>query len=294
MRWVLGALTSWLVLAAPGCRAADNFRRLSPQVAITADVPYATAHSRHQLDLYAPRTAGPHPVVVFVHGGYWHGQDRRYLPALTGLYGNVGVSLASRGIVTVVPSYRLFPEVGIEGELDDVADALAWVIAHIHEHGGDPRRVVLAGHSAGAHLIMYLATHPERLRARGVDPAMIRGQVALSGIYDVAGLLGRAEPELRERVLSPLFGGDPARWSPLDALEAAAGPTLFVVGQRDYTTCLLDFGLAQAKLRGRSTAATFLLLEGQDHAQVVLDLGTRRDVLGPRIAEFVRRITGGR
>lgn len=285
------ALAVALVLTASGCRGADNFRRLAPQAAITADVPYLTADPRQALDVFAPRTPGPHPVVLFVHGGYWHTQDRRYLPHLTGLYGNVGVALASRGVLTVLPSYRLFPAVGVEGEVEDVLAALAWTIAHAAEHGGDPQRIVLAGHSAGAHLIMVLATEPERLRARGIDPAVIRGQIALSGIYDVPGLLDRADPELRRTVLEGVFAPDPARWSPLDRLDAARAPTLFVVGEHDHLTCRRDLETARAKLRGQPGRGVFLVLEGQTHAEVVLEIGSRRDVLGPKMAEFVRRVS---
>ena len=235
-------------MALPACRAADNHRRLLPEVTATLDVPYAVVDPRQALDVYAPRTPGPHPVVVFVHGGYWHTQGRRYLQPLTGLYGNVGVALAARGVLAVLPSYRLFPAATLDQELQDVLSALAWVRAHAAEHGGDPQKIVLAGHSAGAHLIMTLATSPERLRDHALRPEHVRGYVALSGIYDVAGLLERAEPELRE-VLVPLFGDTPAAWSVLHRLGPQLPPTLFVVGEDDYRTCRLDLTAARARLR---------------------------------------------
>lgn len=280
------ALGLWV---SPGCRAADNHRRLLPEATTTLDVPYAVDDPRQALDVYAPRAPGPHPVVVFVHGGYWHTQGRRYLEPLTGLYGNVGVALAARGVLAVLPSYRLFPAATLEQELDDVLSALVWARTHAAEHGGDPQRLVLAGHSAGAHLIMSLATSPERLRARGLTPEDVRGYVALSGIYDVPGLLERAAPDLRE-VLVPLFGAAPATWSVLERLGPALPPTLFVVGEVDYRSCRLDFTAAQARLRG-SGRGVFLVLEGQTHAEVVLGLGGRHDTLAPRLVEFVRRVT---
>lgn len=280
-----------LVALTSGCRAADNYRRLLPAVTATHDVPYAQADARQQLDLYAPRSEGLHPVVIFVHGGYWHAQGRRHLASLTGLYGNVGVALASKGVLAVVPSYRLHPAVGIEEEVDDVLSALAWTVLHAAEHGGDPRRIVLAGHSAGAHLITTVATQPERLRARGLDPSVVRGMVALSGIYDVPGLLMRADPQLKEEVLVPLFGAAPAAWSPLTALRRLTAPALFVVGEDDYASCLADFEKAQAELRGQRGRARFLMLEGQTHAEVVLEIGSRRDVLTPKIVQFVERAT---
>jgi acetyl esterase/lipase len=290
-RWTraAGGLLALGILGLPACRAADNHRRLLPEATTTLDVSYAADDARQALDVYAPRTPGPHPVVVFVHGGYWHTQGRRYLQPLTGLYGNVGVALAARGVVAVLPSYRLFPAATLDQELDDVLSALVWARAHAAEHGGDPRRLVLAGHSAGAHLIMTAATSPERLRARGLAPEDVRGYVALSGIYDVPGLLERADPELRE-VLVPLFGDTPASWSVLDRLGPQLAPTLFVVGEVDYRSCRLDFTAARARLRGSGRAA-FLVLEGQTHAEVVLGLGGRHDTLAPRLVEFVRRVT---
>jgi acetyl esterase/lipase len=160
-----------------------------------------------------------------------------------------------------------------------VLSALVWARAHAAEHGGDPQKIVLAGHSAGAHLIMTLATSPERLRARGLVPEDVRGYVALSGIYDVPGLLERADPELRE-VLVPLFGDTPAAWSVLERLGPQLPPTLFVVGEVDYRTCRLDLTAARARLRGLGRAA-FLVLEGQTHAEVVLGLGGRRRCARP-------------
>lgn len=277
------------LLVLPACRAADNHRRLLPAAQATLDVPYAAVDPRQALDVYAPRAAGPHPVVVFVHGGYWHTQGRRYFQPVTGLYGNVGVALAARGVLAVLPSYRLFPAATLEAELDDVLAAVVWARAHAAEHGGDPTKIVLAGHSAGAHLIMTLATSPERLRARGLRPEDVRGYVALSGIYDVPGLLERADPELRE-VLVPLFGDTPATWSVLERLGPQLPPTLFVVGEHDYRTCRLDLTAARARLRGLGRAA-FLVLEGQTHAEVVLGVGGRHDILTPRLVEFVRRVT---
>src|SRR6185437_3046455 len=109
------------------------------EVSVARDIGYVagSAHPKHRLDVYAPRGAAHAPVVHFVHGGYWVEGDKDFHAALTGLYGSVGVALAKRGVVTVVQSYRLSPEVAIDGILDDVMAGLRWTEEHAAEHGGD-------------------------------------------------------------------------------------------------------------------------------------------------------------
>jgi len=281
-----------LAVALASCRSVDNYRRLLPKAEVSDAVPYvADGNPRHALDLFSPKKEGPHAVVLFVHGGYWHAQDRQYLRGVVGLYSNVGVALAARDVVAVITSYRLFPETTIAGQVDDVIGALKWTVAHAAEHGGDPRRIVLAGHSAGAHLVMTLATRPDLLKAAGIDPSSVRGVVALSGVYDVPGLIGRGDRDIIDGVVIPHFTGDPKGWSPLERMDASLPPTYFVVGEKDYDSCLLDFQLAHHKLRGTKARAAFTMLEGRTHADVVLEIGGHRDEITPRIVRFVDAVT---
>ncbi|MFO0727737.1 MAG: alpha/beta hydrolase [Myxococcota bacterium] len=293
-RELLGALGLGLSLA--GCRSFRNLRPYDASVRRTSGLYYLEDnHPRHQLDVFQPMQPGPHPVVVFVHGGFWRAQDRNYLPIMTGLYANVGASLAARGVLCFVTSYRLHPDASAEGMLSDVAAAIRFAQAKAHSLGGDPERVFLAGHSAGAHLVSFLGAEPNYLAEQGVK-ANIRGVVALSGLYDLVALADRLEPELRDTVLLPLFGPDPGRlrrYSPLTYLPNAKVPFCFLVGERDLLACREDFWAAQAVFRGHPERAEFHLLQGRTHAEVVLEIGGPQDGVAPVARSFLRRQGGG-
>lgn len=137
--------------------------------------------SRHRLDLFVPADRKDYPVIVLVHGGAWCLGDNRCF----GLYSSVGEFLAGRGIGVVLPNYRLSPQVKHPEHVKDVARAVAWVHHHIAEHGGNPERIFLIGHSAGGHLVSLLATDERYLKAEGVNADIIRGVVGVSGVYRI-------------------------------------------------------------------------------------------------------------
>ena len=135
-------------------------------------------HPRQRLDLYRPKGAtGPLPVVVFFYGGGWEAGDRAG-------YRFAALALVEQGFVVAVPDYRVHPEVGFPAFLEDSAKAVAFVHAHAAKHGGDPRRLFLMGHSAGAYNAAMLALDPRPLAAEGVPAAAISGMVGLAGPYD--------------------------------------------------------------------------------------------------------------
>jgi acetyl esterase/lipase len=144
-------------------------------VETSKDISYVqgTSNPRQRLDVYVPRGGSGFPVVVFIHGGYWIAQDKDYFAPLVGLYGNVGRALARRGIGVVVLNYRLVPDVAFPEQLSDVVSAIRWTQDNVERYGGDPRRLVVAGHSAGGHMAALLALDPARLRTGGVDAGSI-------------------------------------------------------------------------------------------------------------------------
>ena len=145
----------------------DDFR-------LVAGLAYGAA-SRQQLDLYLPLAGGEakKPVVVFFYGGNWDsGRKEDYL--------FLGAAMAARGFIVVLPDYRIYPEVRYPAFLADGASVVRWTLAHIAEYGGDPDRVSVMGHSAGAYIALMLA----------LDPVWLGD--ARSGIKSVVGL---AEPE---------------------------------------------------------------------------------------------------
>jgi arylformamidase len=135
-------------------------------------------HAKQTLDLFvAPKSRG---LVVFIHGGYWRSLDKSDFAFIAEPYLAEGFSVASF-------NYRLCPEVGIDAIVEDCRAAIQWLRAHSAAYGAGFTRVLLAGHSAGAHLVaMLFATD---WAAHGVDPDAFRGGVAISGIYDLMPLL---------------------------------------------------------------------------------------------------------
>ena len=186
VRLLLVSLT--LVAAVPSLRAA------APPSAIRSslDIRYHPGKDRQLLDVFAPALSGKadpkrrYPVVLFVHGGSWIVGDKDH----GGRNRAVGQSLARQGFVAVLINYRLSPNVKHPEHAKDVARAFAWVTKNIADQGGDPDRIILAGHSAGGHLVTLLVTDECYL----ADPALaldafarksIRAVVSLSGVYRV-------------------------------------------------------------------------------------------------------------
>jgi acetyl esterase/lipase len=130
------------------------------------------------LDIYRPASDAdkPRPTIVFLHGGSWqHGSRKDYL--------FVGVKLARRGFNVVIPDYRKYPEVTYPAFVEDAAAAFAWVHREIGGYGGDPARIILSGHSAGAHSAVMLAADERLLAHHGLSPTTIRGVIGLAGPY---------------------------------------------------------------------------------------------------------------
>lgn len=144
-----------------------------------------------RLDVYLPedRLEDGHPVVVFIYGGSWQWGTRTDYPF-------AGMTLAKEGFVTVIPDYRKYPEVRFPGFVEDGADALAWVRENITDYGGDPDRVHVMGHSAGAHIAALLTYDERYLAARGSE-GMIKSLIGLAGPYNFT-------PE--EQVYVDIFG----------------------------------------------------------------------------------------
>lgn len=180
------------------------------------------AGPRQVLDLYRPSGANKAPVVVFFYGGSWQSGARQ-------TYRFLGSALARRGIVAVVPDYRTYPEVTFPAFLEDGAAAVDWVRHNVAGYGGDRGRIVLMGHSAGAHIAAMLAIDGRWLAKVGVDPRRdIAGLVGLAGPYDFL--------PIRDRTLKLLFeGANRPETQPITFVEGGEAPALLITGGRDTT-----------------------------------------------------------
>lgn len=226
-------------VVAGGCTPADVVNSLAPTdgYRLVADLPYGGA-ARQKLDLYIPTSAAaPKPVVVFFYGGNWDSGEKA-------MYHFVGAALAERGFVVVLPDYRIYPEVRYPGFLEDAAAATRWTFAQIGAYGGDPARVSLMGHSAGAYNALMLALDPEWL---GPERARVRSVVGLAGPYDFL--------PLTDPILQTIFATSPDLnlTQPITYADGSAPPVLLATGRLD--TIVSPGNVTRLAARLRSTGA---------------------------------------
>jgi acetyl esterase/lipase len=178
--------------------------------------------ARQALDIYVPDgLTAPGPVLLFFHGGSWQFGDKSQYRAL-------GQAFASKGIVTAVANYTLFPPHGFPRFIEDGALAFQYVHAHAKDFGGDPERIFLCGHSAGAHIVAMLGANGEYLRAVGVDPSAPRGVIGIAGPYDFL--------PIKDPVLIELFGGaEVPETQPIHFVDGKRAPMLLAHGRDDTT-----------------------------------------------------------
>ncbi len=190
---------------------------------MTHDIVYAPG-PRGKLDVYQPRHARPgEPIAVFFYGGSWQSGDK-------GFYRFVGAELAARGIVTVIPDYRVYPQARYPDFLRDNASAVAYVKRHAAEWGADPAELFLIGHSAGAYDAVMLGVDRRWLAAEGLDPrADLAGVIGLAGPYDFL--------PLRDATLKIIFGPEDRRrdTQPIAHVDGRAPPMLLLAGAADGT-----------------------------------------------------------
>lgn len=159
-------------------------------VHVERDVPYASpALERQVLDIYTPDDAKDEklPVVFWIHGGGWQAGDKSDVALKPQFF-------VDRGCVFVSTNYRLYPNVDMATLIGDVAKSLGWVHKHIAEHGGDPRRILVGGHSAGAQLAAIVCTDDRYLKAEGVPFTALTGCIPVDGdTYYLPGIITVAE-----------------------------------------------------------------------------------------------------
>jgi triacylglycerol lipase len=256
--------------------------KAAPGVSSLEDLPYGP-DERQRLDVFAPAALPGRamPVVLFVPGGGFVGgaKSRPGVP----FYQNVGVFFARNGVVGVTMNYRLAPKAPWPAGGEDVAAALRWVREHIGEYGGDPERIFLYGHSAGAtHAAHYV--FDERLQPAGGGDGVV-GAILQSASYDPAGAL--PGPNIEQ------YFGPRAGWagkSLLTRLEGRKIPVFIVSAELDPKefrdqAALLAQGLAKRD----GIDPPRLELHGHNHISEVVHLGSDDDtLLGTKLLAFVR------
>ena len=200
---------------------------------------------------------GPLPIVVFIHGGGWRSGDPHD-------YRFIARALAPEGYAVVLAGYRLYPKAQYPGMLEDGAAALRWVADNAAAHGGDPQRIVLMGHSAGAYNAVMLGLDQRWLAARGLSANALRGVVGLAGPYDFYPFDSAATK------LSFGKASNPEETQPVAHARAGGPPLLLVHGTADTRVRPRNsVGLARTMTRAGSPTQA-VLLDGVTHEGLIM------------------------
>ena len=273
-RSLRACVAALLALLVTGCQSAffGFVNRDSAQPDVTAVYDPARGLS---LDIYRPTGVAPGaPVVLFFNGGSWQMGTRAQ-------YRFVGSRLAENGVVAIVADYRTWPAAGFPAFMGDAARAVRWTLDHAREQGGDPQRVYIAGHSAGAQIAALLGTDARHLDAVERRPQDLAGVIGLSGPYDFV-ISGKLEE---------IFGPR-SQWPEAMAVRFVDGdepPFLLVHGDQDRTVDVGNSRKLEFALRRKGIDATLLILPGGNHfvtAAAFYDPARAPEVL-PAVLRFV-------
>ncbi len=236
------------------------------------------------LDLYRPDSISPAPVILFVHGGGWSGGSKamgeHWQPA----------HYLAQGYAWATMDYRLVPAATVEDGAADVARAFAWLRGQAEAFGIDPDRIVLMGHSAGAHLAALVATDPHWLAAEGLSPDTIDAVISLDGAgLDVVSAMAPGAGASGYHL--PAFGSDVARQARLSPISYADSPNaprwLFLHdGDNDPSRGRFAQRLAGALTVGGAEARV-VAIHGTTHMRMINELGSDGDATAAVVDEFL-------
>jgi arylformamidase len=263
---------------------------------IKRDIPYTTqTDDKRTLDIYSPAGAKNLPVVFWIHGGGWQAGDKSDVKIKPQWF-------MGRGFVFVSTNYRLLPAVDMGTLIRDVAQSLRWVQDHIAEYGGDPSRIVVGGHSAGAQLAAILCTDEKYLKEQGVSFSVLKGCIPVDGdTYDIPAIIETAETRWRAHHLPPAkfghrekFGNDEAKFRDFSAVYHIApnkgiAPflVLYVSINADTNAQALRLGDA---LKDAKVPVQLFGAKDTYHTKLNDDLGLPEDPGTAALAEFVAKV----
>jgi len=264
----------------------------SPQMRITKDIKYAhrrlTRDALTSLDIYEPGTnsTGPRPTLIYIHGGGWAIGDkaRVHHKATWATY---------HGWNFVSINYRLSPRVQHPDHAIDAAAAIAYVIEHATEHNTDPTKLVIMGHSAGAHLAAIVATDESLLAKHNLAPSDLSGVVLLDGAgYDIPTQMNSPLLTGRTRTMyENAFGDDPKLWiTASPTLQAKPGddlPPLLAIHVGDRQRSRVESTNLVTAWQATPAKALIHHAPDKDHASINKDLGTKNDPDTRVVTEFI-------
>lgn len=251
--------------AIPFLSAVFNVLVAERNVSITRDVAYGPGE-RQKLDIYRPRAsttsqppqADNGPIALFLYGGSWRQGERSQ-------YEFVGRALARKGITTIIPDYRLYPDVKFPAFMDDAADAYAWVARTLAKtSAGNPRPIVLIGHSAGAHMAALLVLDKSYLAARGAELPPPSGLIGIAGPYSFDPTTWPSTKDVFASVT------DPNAARPVAFAKDGGPPTLLMHGLDDQTTKISNTRDLARALKSAGTAVHTLEFADLSHVSILL------------------------
>lgn len=299
MKFPIGRLLFYAAVAAlPACGVAERVgvglladRAKLPPAQIIRNLSYdASGGFERSLDLYLPTTHNA-PVLIFVHGGGWDTGDKDLRAGNLDVYGNIGRFYATRGIATAVINYRLQPKAKWREQAEDVAHAVAWVRENIAQHGGDPQRIFLMGHSAGAQLASLVALNQGLQTAAGIPAGTIKGLIAASGaaldLLDEQTYITE-DPRYYEKRFGPRT--DRAEWaaaSPITHADETDPPVLVMCATGESPGLQRQAQKFFETLQGIGIKTRLVKIKGESHARMVLVLSHPKKAAVPAILHFI-------
>lgn len=255
----MSLMTSLLALA--GCSKADILNSFIPRDGYTVhrNIAYGE-NSRQSVDIYVPDVKDDnHTVIMYYYGGSWQMGSKD-------LYRFVGQAFASKGYTTMVADYRLYPEVSFPAFVEDSASALVWAYRNISEYGGNPDRIYVVGHSAGAYNAAMITLNKRYVEAAGGNPEWIKGMIGLAGPYDflpmtdppVIALFSTAKNQLDTQ--------------PITFVSKGAPPILLLTGDEDDEVGPKNSRNLAAKLKEHHDSVQERVYPGVGHIGIVLAL----------------------
>ncbi|WP_294119980.1 alpha/beta hydrolase [Sphingomonas sp.] len=284
-----GGLRQCIMTALPKlsdpCRKAigDRAAEAYPPAPGTVEHAFGT-DPKQRLDLVKPAGITRAPVLLFVHGGGWSIGDKAHAAGEKAKWAN------GQGWAFASANYRLVPQATVEQQAADVASAIAWLRANAAREGLDPDRIVLMGHSAGAHLVALVGTDPQYLKAASVPMGAVKGVVLLDGAgYDVP-TQASAEMNIVKPMYEAAFTKDPQRQAALSPTRHAEAPNvarwLILPIERRQDSQAQSKGLADA-LNRAGASATVVAVPDESHGSLNKGLGEAGDFATEQVEQFL-------
>ncbi len=256
----LALIAAVALIAVTRFKAVDLLNLFIPRQGYTvfSDISYGPV-PRQKLDVYVPKTLeAHHSAIVFFYGGSWQSGNKE-------MYQFVGQALASKGFVTIVVDYRLYPQIYFPEFINDGAKALVWAHKNGKHYGADPEHIFLAGHSAGAHIASLLATDKHYLQAQKADVSWIKGVIGIAGPYD---FLPFTDPKIKA-----LFSKvDDAETQPINFVTKNIPPFLLATGADDEKVLPKNTLNLVAKLQHFNIPVIKIIYPKIGHIGIILSL----------------------